>query len=53
MTDFLQGLINDGQKLKAISVENGWLELDSINDYEIYENLFENRKIEQFFKEVD
>ena len=53
VTDFLQGLINDGQKLKAISIENGWLELDSINDYEIYENLFKNRKIEQFFKEVD
>ena len=27
--------------------------LDNINDYEVYENLFKNRKIKQFFKEVD
>jgi L-glutamine-phosphate cytidylyltransferase len=36
MTDFLQGLINDGEKLKAITIENGWLELDTINDYNLY-----------------
>ena len=38
MTDFLQGLINYGQKLKAISIENSWLELDNIDDYKLYTN---------------
>ena len=36
MTDFLQGLINDQQKLKAIEIENGWLELDTVDDYNLY-----------------
>ena len=34
MTDFLQGLINDGCKLKAIEIENGWLEFDAVKDNE-------------------
>ena len=38
LTDFLQGLINEEMNLKAISIENGWLELDNINDYELYTN---------------
>ena len=50
---FIHGLNSDMEGTKAISIENGWLELDNINDYEVYENLFKNRKIKQFFKEVD
>ena len=43
MTDFLQGLINSGYKLKAIEIENGWLELDSINDYNKYTKFFSKK----------
>ena len=50
MTDFLQGLINSGNKLKAISIENGWLELDSLADYEIYQNLHKTGKLKKFFE---
>ena len=47
MTDFLQALINDGCKLKAIEIENGWLELDSINDYEIYQKMYHDNSLNE------
>lgn len=49
MTDFLQAMINSGFKIKAIPVKNGWLELDSINDYNIYQKLFNDDQIQKFF----
>ena len=48
MTDFLQGLIDEKYKLKAILIKNGWLELDSIQDYEIYNKLYHEGKISNF-----
>ena len=48
MTDFLQGLVNEKYKLKAILIKNGWLELDSIHDYEIYNKLYHEGKISSF-----
>jgi L-glutamine-phosphate cytidylyltransferase len=48
MTDFLQGLVNEKYKLKAILIENGWLELDSMYDYEIYNKLYEEGNISNF-----
>ena len=48
MTDFLQGLINEKYKLKAILIKNGWLELDSMQDYEIYNKLYQKGKISNF-----
>jgi len=49
MTDFLQSMINFGFKIKAIPVKNGWLELDSINDYNTYRKLFNSGQIKNFF----
>jgi hypothetical protein len=48
MTDFLQGLINEKYKLKAILIKNGWLELDSMQDYKIYNKLYQEGKISNF-----
>lgn len=48
MTDFLQALIREGCKLKSVQVSNGWLELDTIDDYNIYNNLYKNKKLGQF-----
>jgi choline kinase len=48
MTDFLQGLVNENNKLKAILIKNGWLELDSIQDYEIYNKLYKEGNISNF-----
>ena len=48
MTDFLQGLVNEKNKLKAVLIKNGWLELDSIQDYEIYNKLYKEGNISNF-----
>ena len=53
MTDFLQGLIDDGQKLKAISIENGWLELDTIDDYNLYIKKNSKNELLEFYDPYD
>jgi len=50
MTDFLQYLIENDAKLKAINIKNGWLELDSINDYKIYQTLMKSGNLPKFFR---
>ncbi len=50
MTDFLQYLINSGCKIQSVTTQNGWLELDSINDYELYNKMYKNGEISKFFK---
>ena len=49
MTDLLQGLIDENYKIKSIPINNGWLELDTINDYKLYQNKFKNNTISDFF----
>jgi L-glutamine-phosphate cytidylyltransferase len=49
MTDILNYLITEGCKLKAIKIQNGWLELDSFNDYELYHNLYERKNLKNLF----
>ncbi len=41
MTDFLYGLIKENVKLKAVFIHNGWLELDTLNDYHVYDELYQ------------
>jgi L-glutamine-phosphate cytidylyltransferase len=53
MTDFLQGLIKNNYKLTPVFVNNGWLEVDSIRDFEIYNKMFENKKILEFINLED
>jgi choline kinase len=40
MTDMLQGLIDDGHQIYGIPVKRGWLEIDSVRDYEIAKKEF-------------
>lgn len=49
MTDLLQGLIHSGKEIKAILIKNGWLELDSLNDYQIYQKMLIKKTIYKFF----
>jgi len=49
MTDFLQGLINNGHKLKAVEINGGWLEVDTLNDLKIYEKLYNKNTLKKFF----
>jgi L-glutamine-phosphate cytidylyltransferase len=50
MTDFIQGLVNVGCKIKAISINNGWLELDSNDDYKKYNEMYQTGKLSKFFE---
>lgn len=49
MTDLLNSLIKSGKKIKAIPIKNGWLELDSMSDYDTYNKLYGNKQISKFF----
>ena len=51
MTTFLQSLINFGWKINATKVNNGWLEIDTLEDIKIYENLFKKGLLKQLWSE--
>lgn len=38
MTDLLQGLIDEGNKLKAVHIERGWFEIDDCEDLKVVES---------------
>lgn len=48
MTDLLDSMIKSGKKIKAVNIKNGWLELDSMNDYETYKKLQLEGKLSKF-----
>jgi choline kinase len=50
MTTFIQLLINAGWGVKASLVENGWLEIDSVNDLYNYEQLEKKGLLSHFYK---
>ena len=49
MTDLLQGMIDEGYKIRAIPISSGWLELDTYDDYIKYKKMFDNKTISKFF----
>ena len=49
MTDLISGLIREGCKIKSIPIRNGWLELDTIQDYKIYEKMYKEKSLSEFF----
>ena len=40
MTSFIQQIIDNLQSLKALRINGGWLEIDSVEDLRAYENLY-------------
>ena len=50
MTSFLQLLIDSGWQAKAVLVNNGWLEIDSVEDLFKYESMAKERKLDRFYK---
>lgn len=50
LTSFIQHLINIGWPVKAVPVENGWLEIDTVEDLEYYEKMIESGKNTNLFK---
>jgi choline kinase len=53
MTSFLQLLIDSEWKVKASLVENGWLEVDSVDDLEHYEKMAIDGTLDKFYKVID
>jgi len=51
--NFLQGMIENGYKIKAIPIESGWLEFDTVKDYEIYNKMLANNSLSDFIKIQD
>ena len=49
MTSFLQCAIDQGWMLKAVNVSGGWLEVDTVSDIEIYEDLAARSALTQFY----
>ena len=53
MTSFLQLLIDDGWRVKAVEVNGGWLEVDTVDDLDIYQALAESGELDRFYKISD
>jgi len=49
MTDLLQGMIDEGYRIKAIPIRNGWLELDSYDDFLKYQSMLKEKTLSNFF----
>lgn len=41
MTDLLQGLIDEGNKLRAVHIQRGWFEIDDCDDLKVVESKIE------------
>jgi len=50
MTSFLQLLIDSGWKAKAVMVNNGWLEVDTVEDLAKYEAMANDGLLDKFYK---
>jgi choline kinase len=50
MTCMLQAIINTGQRVDPIRIRHGWLEFDTIEDYERTSNWLKTGNLERFFK---
>jgi len=46
--NFLQGMVVNGYKIKAVPIENGWLEFDTVKDYEIYNKMLADNSLSDF-----
>lgn len=50
MTCMLQALINAGQKVEPIIIKRGWLEFDTVEDYERYNKWLEEGSLGRFIE---
>ena len=48
LTDFLHSLIRDGAVIKAVPINNGWLEVDTLSDLDLYEFLYKKGELVNF-----
>lgn len=50
MTSFLQQLINSGIELRAAFTDNGWIEVDTVEDLERYDAMHRNGSLDSFVR---
>ena len=50
MTTFLQELINAGWLAKAAYTENGWLEVDTVEDLDQYHHMISTGELDSFIQ---
>jgi hypothetical protein len=50
LVDLIQGLILSGVNIKLIPIQNGWLEFDTVQDYEIYKDMEKNGTLSNLIK---
>jgi choline kinase len=48
MTDFLQLLIDQGNNVKGVRINNGWIEIDTNNDYDTYQFMYHKGILDRF-----
>ena len=48
LTDFLQHLIDSGWWVQSVPVNHGWLEVDTVQDHETYQQLYRDGKLSRF-----
>lgn len=49
MTSLLQAVIADGHDVEAIRVKRGWIEFDTVSDYELYTAWAREKTLSRFF----
>lgn len=47
MTAFVQSLIDDGWDVKAVPVDGGWVEVDTLEDLELYRDWIDSGRMEE------
>ena len=50
LVDLIHGMINEGIKVNVSTTKNGWLEFDTVKDYEIYNNLKEKNLLKDIIR---
>lgn len=50
LVDLIHKLIVEGNKVKVVETKNGWLEFDTLKDYEIYNNLKEKNLLKDIIR---
>ena len=53
MTSFLQYLIDSNWHVQGVPVHGGWLEIDSVQDINTYEDLYEKQQLYRLMPSVD
>ena len=53
MTTFLNLMIQDNWKIKSVPIKNGWLEFDTLEDFNAYNKLHRDKLLSKFIKNID